>query len=215
MSNEERSLRPGDVRTVTVGAMVHGGHAIAHVDGRTVFVRYACPGEEVVIRITSASRKLVRADAIEIVQASPERVEPPCGLAHPGGCGGCDWQFASLDAQRRWKSEVVRESFERFAGLPDVSVVTEPIRAEEDGLRWRQRAHVTLLPGNSTPNALPAFKKVRSSEAIPFVTCPVLTPGVDSAAHSCPASSTDVWIQEGSDGIVAASACGCRSQIFV
>lgn len=209
MTEPEARLRVGDVHAVTVGAMVHGGHALAHVAGQTVFVRYACPGEDVVIRITSASRKIVRADAIEILRPSSDRVEPTCVLAHPGGCGGCDWQFASLDAQRRWKSQVIRESFARFAHLPDQSIEVEPVAGDVDGQGWRQRAHVALLRDPATPHAIPAFAGVRSSTMHAFDVCPVLTPGLNGAvrgfpAAGIPASGSDAWLQEGSDGLVGA-----------
>ena len=190
--------------------MVHGGHALAHVQGQTVFVRHACPGEEVVIRITSASRKIVRADAIEIRTPSTDRVEPPCALARPAGCGGCDWQFASLTAQRQWKSDVIRESFARFAHLPDQCIEVEPVAGDPDGLGWRQRAHVALLRDPSATHAAPAFRESRSSTPHTFEICPVLTPGLNRAAHGfdgavVPVSGSDAWLQEGSDGLVGAA----------
>lgn len=213
-------LAVGDVRTVTIGAMVHGGHALAHVDGQTIFVRYACPGEEVVVRITSASRTVVRADAVQVLTASPDRVVPPCSLARPGGCGGCDWQFASPEAQRRWKADVIRESFARFARLPDLRVVVEQVPGDVSGLQWRQRAHVTLTRGGSGTHAIPAFKRARSAQVIDFDVCPVLTPGVNAAAHGVAASAVtgpdvDAWIQEGSDDRVATAVGGAAASAKV
>lgn len=210
MADTGARLRVGDVHTVIVGAMVHGGHALAHVEGQTVFVRHACPGEEAVIQITSASRKIVRADAIEIRTPSADRVEPACVLARPGGCGGCDWQFASLAAQRRWKSDVIRESFARFAHVSDLRVPVEPVAGDADGLGWRHRAHVVLLREPSAAHAVPAFKGSRSSTTHPFTQCPVLTPGLNRAAQGfdgagIPVSGSDAWLQEGSDGLVGSA----------
>src|SRR5207248_10980480 len=106
--------------------------------GRVVFVRHALPGETVRARITQAGAKFARADAIEILAASPDRVEPPCPHARPGGCGGCDWQHASLAAQRRLKADVVRQQLLRIAGI-DREVTVEPLAAGETGLDWRTR----------------------------------------------------------------------------
>ena len=106
----------GDERIVDVGVIAHGGHNIAHTDGATVFVRHAIAGERVRIRVTSASKKAIRADAIEILDPSPDRVTPPCRYAGPGGCGGCDFQHMTLDAQRRVKATVIRDALRRFAG---------------------------------------------------------------------------------------------------
>ena len=64
--------------------------------GQVVFVRHALPGERVRRWLLPRSpAKLARADAVEILDPSPDRVAPPCPHARPGGCGGCDWQHAS------------------------------------------------------------------------------------------------------------------------
>ena len=68
---------------------------MAHApDGRVVFLRGALPGERVRARITDENRRLLRADTVEVLSASADRVAPPCPLAVPGRCGGCDWQHA-------------------------------------------------------------------------------------------------------------------------
>jgi len=73
---------------LTVGAVAHGGHCVARLstsDGElVVFVRHALPGERVVAVVTEERRGYLRADAVEILSASPDRVEPPCRYAGPG-----------------------------------------------------------------------------------------------------------------------------------
>jgi tRNA/tmRNA/rRNA uracil-C5-methylase (TrmA/RlmC/RlmD family) len=90
--------------------------------GRVVFVRHTLPGERITAEITEMHKGYLRADAVEIHEPSPDRVEPPCPFAHPGGCGGCDLQHVAADAQLRWKSQVVNEQLRRLAGLTDDSV---------------------------------------------------------------------------------------------
>ena len=121
----------GDRVIVDVGAVAHGGHCVARHEGQVLFVRHALPGETVEVRVTSIGRKarFVRADAVEVVVASPDRRSAPCPVAIE--CGGCDWQHATPEAARRLKAQVVRESMARFAGidLPDsfrVDVVADP-----------------------------------------------------------------------------------------
>jgi len=53
-----------------------------------VFVRHALPGERVRVVVTQESKSFLRADAVEVLTASPDRVEPPCPYARPGRCGG-------------------------------------------------------------------------------------------------------------------------------
>ena len=83
--------RAGQVIEVTTRDVAHGGWCVAQPeDGLVVFVRHALPGETVLARLTEVTSRLARADAVEILKASPDRVQAPCPHAHPGGCGGCE-----------------------------------------------------------------------------------------------------------------------------
>jgi tRNA/tmRNA/rRNA uracil-C5-methylase (TrmA/RlmC/RlmD family) len=77
----------GDRIELSVGAVAPGGHCVARTaDGQVVFVRHALPGERVVAEITEEHKGYLRADAVEVHSASPDRVAPPCPYA--GVCGG-------------------------------------------------------------------------------------------------------------------------------
>jgi tRNA/tmRNA/rRNA uracil-C5-methylase (TrmA/RlmC/RlmD family) len=132
------SPAPGEVLELAVGEVVHGGWCVCRQDdtGWVIFVRHALPGERVRARITQVTSRFARADAIEILTPSPDRVEPPCPYAGPGSCGGCDWQHASLPAQRQLKAAVVRQQLSRLAGL-DLDVTVEAVPGAGDGLGWR------------------------------------------------------------------------------
>src|SRR3982750_2933168 len=104
---------------VTVGPVAHGGHCVARHEGRVVFVRHTLPGERVVVRVTEDRHPgFCRADAVEVLEASPARVERPCPYSGPGRCGGCDWQHVDPAEQRRLKAAVVGEQLARLAGPP-------------------------------------------------------------------------------------------------
>ena len=87
---------------VEVTAFAHGGHGVARHEGQVLFVRHAIPGEAVRARVTEVGSggRFVRADAVAVLEASPDRVEPPCPWAGPGRCGGCDLQHVALPRQR-------------------------------------------------------------------------------------------------------------------
>jgi tRNA/tmRNA/rRNA uracil-C5-methylase (TrmA/RlmC/RlmD family) len=127
---------------VQVDSVAHGGHCVGRVDGRVVFVRHALPGERVVAQITEdRGGSFCRADAVAVLEASPDRVSPPCPLARPGGCGGCDWQHATPAAQRALKAEIVAEQLRRLAGLRwDVAVEELP----GGPLHWRTRLRLAV-----------------------------------------------------------------------
>lgn len=135
----------GDRLTLDIEGVAHGGFCIARHLGRVVFVRHALPGESVVAVVTEdiEGRSFVRADAVEILTASPHRVEAPCEYSKPGHCGGCDFQHAGLDYQRQLKADVVVEQMKRVAGL-DVAVVVEAAEGDSTGLGWRTRVQFAV-----------------------------------------------------------------------
>src|ERR1700689_659246 len=76
----------GDLLELTVGEAAHGGWCVARLaSGPVIFVRHALPGERVRAVITQTTSRLARADATEILDASADRVRPPCPHARPGG----------------------------------------------------------------------------------------------------------------------------------
>ena len=110
-------------------------------DGRVTFVRHALVGELVRARVSEVTSRFYRADAIEVVEASPGRVMPPCPYAHPGGCGGCDLQHASRETQIAWTSSIVAEQLRRVAGVR-LDIATRPTASPVKGSRTRLRCAV-------------------------------------------------------------------------
>ena len=125
-----------------ITSMAHGGEAVARHEGRVVFVRGAIPGEVVEAVITDSPKhgRFLRAVTVDVLVASPDRVSPPCSYA--GRCGGCDWQFMAIEAQRRWKARVVAEQLTRIGGEPIDrwnGLEVEAIPGDTTGLHWRTR----------------------------------------------------------------------------
>ena len=160
--------RVGERFTVDVGGVAHGGHFVARLeDGPVVFVRHALPGERVEIVVTEGTDgdRFWRADAVTVLSASPDRVEAPCPVARPDGCGGCDLQHVALPAQRALKAAVVREQLQRLAGL-DVPVTVESVPGDQEGLRWRTRQRYAR-----TPDGRRGMRKHRSHDVVPVEDC--------------------------------------------
>ncbi|HYG93315.1 MAG TPA: TRAM domain-containing protein, partial [Nocardioides sp.] len=155
---------------VEVGPPAHGGHCVARVadeGNRVVFVRHAIPGERVVVELTEGTEgdRFWRGDAVEVLEASPDRVAAPCPYAGPGLCGGCDFQHVALGRQRALKAEVVREQLSRLARL-DVDVTVEPVAGDREGLEWRTRQRYVQLPGGQI-----GMRKHRSHDVVPIDDC--------------------------------------------
>lgn len=164
----------GEVIDVEVGPVAHGGFCVARHDGRVVFVRHTLPGERVRARVTEGGSedRFLRADAVEVLSASVDRVDPVCRHAGPGGCGGCDWQHASLAAQRRLKGEVVAEQLRRLAGI-DRSVDVLSVPGDVDGLGWRTRVEFAVDRAGRA-----GLRPTRSHAVLPIVACPIADPRV-------------------------------------
>ncbi len=145
-SNQGQSL-VGHEYEVEVGPVAHGGHCVARHEGRVLFVRHALPGERVLARVTDGGEKsrFLRADAVRVLQASPERVDDGCRFAGPGRCGGCDWQHTSAAYQRTLKTQVVREQLRRLADYEWDGEV-EALPGDDEGAGWRTRVEFSLTP---------------------------------------------------------------------
>ncbi|HEX3612998.1 MAG TPA: class I SAM-dependent RNA methyltransferase [Sporichthyaceae bacterium] len=164
----------GQVLELTVGNPAHGGSCVARHGELVVFVRHALPGEEVRARVTEGKvgDRFWRADAIEVLVASPDRVAPACEYAGPGGCGGCDWQHADLAAQRRIKAQVLAEQLHRLAGL-DVECEVEALPGAADGSGWRTRVRFAVDAAGRA-----GLRRHRSHEVVPIAGCFIAHPDV-------------------------------------
>ncbi len=106
----------------------HDGRGVARREaghpnaGKTVFIAGALPGERVMAKQTSRSRHFDEADTVEVLQASPDRVEPRC--AHFGVCGGCALQHLEESKQILAKQRVLLENFERIGHVTPEVVLT-------------------------------------------------------------------------------------------
>jgi tRNA/tmRNA/rRNA uracil-C5-methylase (TrmA/RlmC/RlmD family) len=157
-----------------IGAVANGGWCVARHEGRVVFVRHTLPGERVLARVTQETKNFLRADAVEILEASPDRVQAPCPFAGPGRCGGCDWQHASLPAQRTLKAEVVKEQLRRLAGI-ERDVVVEEVPGAPDGLGWRTRVQFAVRR-----DGVVGLRKHRSHQIEPIDECLIAHPQVEA-----------------------------------
>ncbi len=185
------------VGPVEVGPVAHGGHCVARLDGRVVFVRHALPGETVRIRLTDLSHDAYwRADAVEVLQPAPGRTTPHCPVAGPGLCGGCDWQHATAPAQRDLKAAVIREQLGHLAGL-EVDVEVEELPGGMFG--WRTRMGYVARDGRAT------MRRHRSKDLVPMPAdgCPLaidLQPNPHSLAADLGPDEHDLRVVTTSQG---------------
>ncbi len=165
-----------DLLELEVGALAGGGGCVARApDGKVVFVRHSLPGERVRARITAATRSYLRADAVQILNPSPDRVVPPCPHAGPGRCGGCDFQHVEIGAQRRLKAARVQELLRSIARV-EREIEVEGVAGAEGGgggLGWRTRVRLAVDRSGTA-----GFRRHRSHRVEPIEHCPVTTAAI-------------------------------------
>lgn len=155
---------------VTTEKIVFGGKALARIDGKTVFIPFALPDEELDITVTANKRDYDEAVIKKIVTPSPHRIEPPC--PYFGCCGGCNLQMADDDFQRSLRQVMVAELFDRAHLVPE----RPPIFIAGPAWEYRNRfqfhtdkngtigmhgfASNTVVPVHDCPIAVPALRTV-------------------------------------------------------
>lgn len=158
-----------------LGAVAAGGACVARAeDGRVVFVRHGLPGERVRVVVTGQTKHFLRADAVEVLDASPDRVPAPCPYAGPGRCGGCDWQHVAVPVQRRLKAQLVEEQLRRVARV-ELEVEVEAVPGDVDGLGWRTRVQFAVDASGRA-----GLRKHRSHELEHVDACLIATPSVEA-----------------------------------
>lgn len=128
--------------TVELTTMAHGGDALGRHVGKVIFVPYAMPGEVVRAEITEDKGPYAFARLVEVVERSPERIDPPCPYFGQGKCGGCQWQHIAYDAQVQFKREILLDQLERIGDLEDPLV--HSTLPDETG--WAYRNHAQFHP---------------------------------------------------------------------
>jgi 23S rRNA (uracil1939-C5)-methyltransferase len=158
---------PDELR-ISIEKLVYGGDGLAHADGKTVFVPYVLPGEEVRAAAKTKRKKLVWAQLLEVTSASAQREGARC--PHFQTCGGCHYQHVSAAEQLRLKQEILRETLSRLGGIQWNGPIQKHA-AEPYG--YRNRAQWAVR--NANPRAIGYFLP-ESSVIVPIDECPVLSP---------------------------------------
>ena len=140
MEIAERITQQGDRVTLTLTSWGRLGEAMADFDGYNVFVAGGIPGERVVAEVVKVHRKYVSAKVVDVLEASPDRAEPPC--PYYGECTGCQWQHLSYEAQLKTKREKVTDALQRVGDLADPPV--SEVRPSPDQLGYRNHARFTI-----------------------------------------------------------------------
>lgn len=134
--SRESRIEPPERVTLTLGEMTFEGGALAHDDGRTIFVECGLLGETVIAELDRERAGVFHGRAVEVLDASPDRVVPQC--VYFGECGGCQWQHISYSRQLELKREIVREQLRRIGRFAEPPV-SPAVGADNP---WGYRNHI-------------------------------------------------------------------------
>ncbi|MCF0166946.1 MAG: 23S rRNA (uracil(1939)-C(5))-methyltransferase RlmD [Bacteroidales bacterium] len=143
------------LENVRIEAVAAEGNALAHVDGKVLFVPAMVPGDVVDVQLTRSRKGYMEGYVTRLVSPSPDRIEPVCG--HFGDCGGCKWQCLPYSLQLKAKQQQVEDQLRRIGHLqlPEIS----PIIGSDRQYYYRNKLEFTfsnhrwILKGED-PNSL-------------------------------------------------------------
>lgn len=185
--------------TLTTGPAANGGSCVARHEGRVVFVRYALPGETVRVRVVDERGSYWRAEVVEVIEPSPDRVDSLCPIAGVDGAGCCDLAFADPAATRRLKGAVVANQLERLGGYhwrDEDAAAAESVGAS-GATGWRTRVRL-----DTTADGRAGFHRYHSAELVTDLGCAQLPDGlVTGLAEARWPGGAQLHIALDSDGV--------------
>ncbi len=148
---------------ITLEKLTYGGEAMGRLpDGRAIFVPFGLPGEQVRVELTEDKKNFTRGKLLEILKASPERIEPKC--KHFGRCGGCNYQNLPYGKQLAAKAEILRDQLQRIGKIENPPVM--PMVASP--LEWNYRNHVQF---HLTAEGKVGFINTKGNSVLPIEEC--------------------------------------------
>ena len=157
---------------ITIESLAYGGDGVAHLqDGRAAFIAGALPGDTVLARISEDKERFVKGEVDQLVEASPDRVTPPCALAAAGRCGGCPWANLSYEKQLFWKRQAVVDAFSRIAKYGDEAADALVGACVASPKQWNYRNKVEFEVGQDVAGRFTLGMHAHGGSIVPLAEC--------------------------------------------
>lgn len=168
-----RKKLPVEPVTAVIESLTHEGRGLTHVNGKTVFVDGALPGETVSFQYQRQRSRFNEARLLEIIEPAPERITPKCCFY--GVCGGCSFQHVDSHFQLQHKQNTLLEQL-RHAGGVQPEIILPPLIGPE--WEYRRRARLAVRYVDKKQKVLVGFREKQSSFVADIDHCEVLHPAV-------------------------------------
>ena len=168
-------MAEGSELTLKVERMAYGADAIAHTsEGKTVFVSGAVAGDVVRARLVTDGDTFARAQTIELLEGSPDRVMPACPYASV--CGGCPWAALSYDAQRSAKRANVIDSLVRIGHMDSTRAesLVAPCESPSDPWGYRNKIELGVSHAKGRTTIGMHTREGAGTDVIKVTQCPLL-----------------------------------------
>jgi len=172
MARRKRSL-PKEPVKAHVTDLTHEGKGVAHIDGKTVFINQALPGEDVEFIYIKKQRQFDLGRLHHVVKPSEKRIEAKC--VHFYICGGCSLQHVSHEQQIQFKQKILIDNLQRI-GHVKAGEIREPLEGPQWGYRRKARLGVKYVVKKE--KVLIGFREKGSSLLAELNQCEVLHPSV-------------------------------------
>lgn len=156
-----------------VHALSHDGRGIATINSKTTFVNGGLPKEKLICKITHSKSTYQEAEALKILQPSPNRIQPEC--EHFGLCGGCSLQHMDLETQITLKQQTLLDQLKHFGKVTPESLLP-PLSAGSVGYRRKARLGVKFVLKKN--KLLVGFREKSSRYLADLSGCTVLHPAI-------------------------------------
>lgn len=171
--SEQPVLKKNHVYQVTIDALSHEGRGLSTLAGQRIFIEGALPGETVKIKLLGKKKKIWTALTEEVISASADRQQPPCGAAEI--CGGCSLQHMTLEAQHNMKQNTLKQQLSHF-GQCNIETLEPVLKGDTLGYRKKARLGVRYVPKKE--KVLVGFREKSSNFLADMSQCEVLDPRV-------------------------------------
>lgn len=199
MGRRRRRL-PSEPIALDITDLSHDGRGVGRCNDKAVFVHGALPGESVLARLIGRSRRHDEAVCVEVIKASPERVEPECPWFEH--CGGCALQHLDHAAQVDWKHKRLVDSLERLGGVRP-GQWWEPIA--DDPWHYRRRSRLSARQVKGKNRVLVGFRERQGRFVADVESCRVLHPDFSDRLTSLSALLGELSIADAVPQIETAS----------
>ncbi|MFM1826410.1 MAG: hypothetical protein RLZZ37_1045 [Actinomycetota bacterium] len=154
-------MKPGDLITLNIEKVAHGGFCVARYENVVIFVRHALPNEKVEAELISMApgKKSWFAQTVRVINSSKFRRNSPCPYFKNQGCGGCDWMHTSASYQRQLKLEVLIEQLERLGKITQAREICRMNEVEPEEKNWRTKVRMIADDQGNL-----GFRKYKSSD---------------------------------------------------